>query len=65
MADFLKKQLSSAENKKLGRTERQYEFTKDGGMNVTHRAADQKTKPRMVPQFAIPAGDGMGVKKPG
>lgn len=58
------KQLQRAEAHKVGRVECHYEIGKAGEFKVEHRAADSKTKPRMVRASEIPVGKPRGVEKP-
>lgn len=63
---FLERQLNSAESKKLGRTERFYDY--DAEKNEIcegERRGDAATRPPNVTAGAYPVGRTMGIAKPG
>ena len=66
MNRFLSKQLTSAESKPLGRTERRYDFNPETGRGEDRQyRCDAAEKPPNTFSFATPVGRSRGVVKPG
>ena len=64
MARFLDKQLTRAEQKPLGRTERYMSFDAKGAFHSGTRRLSAKKAPPLVTQEEFPVGRSRGVHKP-